>query len=147
MVSITGWCRTFTWLLLASQGAQAATLSQNTQDLFDESMNFLDTIYDRAASYLYYFYYPLAAGPHETRSSVWYATGLLQRNKGDDVEQAIKIIKAVIGDQEKNKTLQWFGDYTVYPEQPTVGTDAYPASVGAIHWHFDHTKIVWLIRL
>ncbi|KAH7024365.1 uncharacterized protein B0I36DRAFT_250683 [Microdochium trichocladiopsis] len=115
--------------LLALRGAQAVTLSPNTQDLFDESMNFLDTIYDRSASYLYYFYYPLAAGPHETRSSVWYATGLLQRNKGDDVEQAVKIIKAVIGDQEKNKTLQWFGDYTVYPEQPTVGTEAYPAVI------------------
>lgn len=114
---------------LASRCAEAVTLSPNTQDLFDESMNFLDKIYDRSASYLYYFYYPLAAGPHETRSSVWYATGLFQRNEGDDVEQAVKIIRAVIGDQEKNKTLQWFGDYTVYPEQPTVGTEAYPAVV------------------
>lgn len=130
MVAFTSWKRALAFGLYASSGVQAVKLSANTQDLFDESMNFLDTIYDKAASYLNYFYYPLAAGPHETRSSVWYATGLLQRNKGDDVEQAIKIIKAVIGDQEKNKTLQWFGDYTVYPEQPTVGTDAYPASVG-----------------
>ncbi|KXJ87215.1 hypothetical protein Micbo1qcDRAFT_216205 [Microdochium bolleyi] len=125
----TKWSTLFARGLLALHGVQAAKLSVNTQQLFDESMNFLDTIYDRSASYLYYFYYPLAAGPHETRSSVWYATGLLQRNEGDDAEQAIKIIKAVIGDQEKNETLQWFGDYTVYPEQPTVGTDAYPAKI------------------
>ncbi len=111
--------------LLAAQSVNAVCLSGHAKQMFDESMDFLDTIYDRSASYLYYFYYPLAAGPHETRSSVWYATGLLQRNRGDDVEQAIKIVKNVIRDQEKNTTVQWFGDYTVYPEQPTVGSPAY----------------------
>ncbi|KAJ0382608.1 hypothetical protein COL922a_012195 [Colletotrichum nupharicola] len=79
----------------------AIKLSDHTQDLFEESMNFLDKIYDPAAGYLYFFYFPLAAGKHETRSSVWYATGLLQRNEGDDVEQAVKIIKNVIADQKK----------------------------------------------
>ncbi|KAK6851764.1 hypothetical protein PG995_011889 [Apiospora arundinis] len=97
----------------------------HAQSLLDESMDFMDKIYDRDAGYLYYFYYPLAAGQHETRSSMWYATGLLQRNRGDDVDQAVKIIKNIIGDQEKNETLQWFGDYTVYPEQPTVGHGDY----------------------
>jgi hypothetical protein len=57
--------------------------------------------------------------------------GLLQRNKGDDVEQAIRILKNVIGDQEKNVEAQWYGDYTVYPEQPTVNSSAYPPSVGS----------------
>ncbi|KAK8123510.1 hypothetical protein PG999_003428 [Apiospora kogelbergensis] len=99
--------------------------SLHAQNLLVESMDFMDKIYDRDAGYLYYFYYPLAAGQHETRSSMWYATGLLQRNRGDDVDQAVRIIKNIIGDQEKNETLQWFGDYTVYPEQPTVGHGDY----------------------
>ncbi|KAF9877402.1 hypothetical protein CkaCkLH20_05102 [Colletotrichum karsti] len=111
------------------QVSSAAALSPFTQDLFDESMDFLDKIYDPAAGYLYFFYYPLAAGKHETRSSVWYATGLLQRNEGDDVKEAVKIIKNVIGDQKKIPGEQWFGDYTVYPEEPTVGTAAYPKNI------------------
>ncbi|KAK8092085.1 hypothetical protein PG997_002446 [Apiospora hydei] len=114
-------------LLLAVAGVSSAAteLKGHAQSLLDESMDFMDKIYDRDAGYLYYFYYPLAAGQHETRSSMWYATGLLQRNRGDDVDQAVRIIRNIIGDQEKNETLQWFGDYTVYPEQPTVGHGDY----------------------
>ncbi|KAF6817872.1 hypothetical protein CMUS01_12024 [Colletotrichum musicola] len=115
--------------LLGLRQAAAVELSNFTQDLFDESMTFMDKIYDPAAGYLYFFYYPLAAGKHETRSSVWYATGLLQRNQNDDVEQAVKIIKNVISDQKKVPGEQWYGDYTVYPEEPSVGTPAYPKNI------------------
>ncbi|KAK1978689.1 hypothetical protein LZ30DRAFT_632695 [Colletotrichum cereale] len=111
------------------QQVAAVELKAFTQDLFDQFMQFLDKIYDPVAGYLYYFYYPLAAGKHETRSSVWYASGLLQRNTCDDVEQAIKIIKNVIDGQKKNPEDQWYGDYTVYPEEPTVGTLAYPKNI------------------
>lgn len=76
-------------------------------DMFDTSMSFLDQIYDPSAGYLWYFYYPLAAGKHETRSTVWYAAGLLRRNEGDDVGNAVRIIKSVIGDQKKNASDQW----------------------------------------
>ncbi|KAL3299311.1 hypothetical protein RB213_000384 [Colletotrichum asianum] len=100
--------------LTAMNLAVAVKLSDHTQDLFDESMNFLDKIYDPVAGYLYFFYFPLAAGKHETRSSVWYATGLLQRNEGDDVKEAVKIIKNVIADQKK---------------EPTVGSSAYPKNI------------------
>ncbi|KAK7918270.1 hypothetical protein PG985_010144 [Apiospora marii] len=96
-------------LLLAAVGVTSAVDLKghvHAQSLLDESLEFMDKIYDRDAGYLYYFYYPLAAGQHETRSSMW-------------------IIKNIIGDQEKNETLQWFGDYTVYPEQPTVGHGDY----------------------
>ncbi|PYI01565.1 hypothetical protein BO78DRAFT_327281 [Aspergillus sclerotiicarbonarius CBS 121057] len=113
-------------LALLGGAVHAVALSQDAQDLFNESMTLQDAIYDPAASYLHYFYYPLAAGPHETRSTVWYSAGLLQRNQGSDVQEAVKILENVIGDQEKNTSVQWYGDYTVYPEQPTVGTPAYP---------------------
>ncbi|CAN8101694.1 unnamed protein product [Discula destructiva] len=92
-------------------------------------MSYLDQIYDSIAGYLWYTYYPLAAGKHETRSTVWYAAGLLRRNQGDDVDNAVRIITSVIGDQEKNVGAQWYGDYTKYPEQPTVGTAWYPEKI------------------
>jgi hypothetical protein len=117
-------------LLALSARVSAVTLKGHPQDMFEKSMSFLDQLYDDSVGYLYWFYFPLAAGQHETRSSVWYVPGLLQRNQGDDVEQAIRILKNVIGDQEKNVEAQWFGDYTVYPEQPTVNSSAYPPSVG-----------------
>lgn len=111
--------------LLCANVARSVELSEHAQTLFDQSMSFQDQIYDPEVSYLRYFYYPLAAGPHETRSTIWYSVGLLQRNQGDDVKEAVKILENVIGDQEKNTTVQWYGDYTVYPEQPTVGSAAY----------------------
>ncbi|PSR79994.1 hypothetical protein BD289DRAFT_374790 [Coniella lustricola] len=97
--------------------------------MFNQSMSFLDQIYDPSAGYLWYFYFPLAPGKHETRSSVWYAAGLLRRNEGDDVEQANKIITSVITGQQKNVSDQWYGDYTKYPEEPTVGTAWYPEDI------------------
>lgn len=129
MLSNINWFCVFSLGLLGASVVRAIELSKDVQALFDESMTLQDAIYDSSASYLRYFYFPLAAGPHETRSTVWYSVGLLQRNHGDDVQEAIKIIKNVIGDQEKNTTVQWYGDYTVYPEQPTVGSLAYPPSV------------------
>lgn len=115
--------------LLAANAVQSADLSPQAWSLFEQSMSFQDQIFDSEVSYLRYFYYPLAAGPHETRSTVWYSIGLLQRNQGDDVKQAVKILENVIGDQEKNSSVLWYGDYTVYPEQPTVGSPAYPPVV------------------
>lgn len=111
--------------LAAVEGTRAAELKGYAKDMFVESMNFLDDIYDPVAGYLEYFYYPLAAGRHETRSSAWYAAGLLQRNKDTDLEEAVKIITNIIGGQNKNISAQWFGDYTKYPEEPTVGSPAY----------------------
>ncbi|KAL3469947.1 hypothetical protein BJX99DRAFT_267814 [Aspergillus californicus] len=115
--------------LLGANAVHSAKLDANTEALFNESMTIQDAIYDPSVSYLRYFYYPLAAGPHETRSTVWYSVGLLQRNQGSDVDEAINILHNVIGDQEKNTSAQWYGDYTTYPEQPTVGSPAYPAVI------------------
>ncbi|GIJ97904.1 hypothetical protein Aspvir_000010 [Aspergillus viridinutans] len=115
--------------LLGASLVRSAKLSKQSQALFDQSMTLLDDIYDPAASYLHNFYFPLAAGPHETRSTVWYSVGLLQRNQGNDLNEAVKILKNVIAGQEKNTSAQWYGDYTVYPEQPTVGSPAYAPGI------------------
>lgn len=100
-------------------------MTPHVHTMFHQEMKFLDDLYDPVAGYLYYFYYPLAAGPHETRSTVWYAAGLLLRNEGNDTANAVRIVKDVIANQEKNVSAQWYGDYTVYPEQPTVGSPSY----------------------
>jgi hypothetical protein len=125
-----------TGLLALGLPAQAARMTPLASKMFHEEMTFLDNLYDPVAGYLYYFYYPLAAGPHETRSTVWYATGLLQRNEGNDRANAVRIIKDVIAGQEKNVSVQWFGDYTVYPEQPTVGSPSYAPVVCPVHRSF-----------
>lgn len=124
------WLQALGTALLGASLVHSVQLSHHAQTLFDESMTLQDAIYDPSASYLRYFYFPLAAGPHETRSSIWYSVGLLQRNLDNDAEEAAKILKNIIGDQEKNKSAQWYGDYTKYPEQPTVGSPAYPPVVG-----------------
>jgi hypothetical protein len=117
--------------LLGASLVRSAELSKQTQALFDQSMTILDDIYDPTVSYLHNFYFPLAAGPHDTRSTVWYSVGLLQRNQGNDLKEAVKILKNVIAGQEKNMSAQWYGDYTVYPEQPTVGNPAYAPDVSS----------------
>lgn len=129
MFSKRNWFKALSLSLLSADLVHSVKLGPNSHDMFDQSMTILDDIYDPSAGYLYYFYYPLAAGPHETRSSVWYSVGLLQRNRGSDVDEAVKIIENVIGGQEKNTSVQWYGDYTVYPEQPTVGSPAYEPKV------------------
>ncbi|GKZ26742.1 hypothetical protein AbraCBS73388_003122 [Aspergillus brasiliensis] len=88
-------------------------------------MEYLDRMYDATAGYVYD---PSAATAlrHDTRTSVWYAVGLLARDQGDDVSQAMTIIRNVIDAQFKDTSDQWYGDYQQYPEEPTVGTPAYP---------------------
>lgn len=123
------WSRSLTLGLLALSGVRSVKLSKHAQSIFDESMIIPDQVYDSEAGYLHNFYYPLGALDHDCRSSVWYATGLLQRNRGCDAEDAIKIIRNVIGGQQKNVSAQWYGDYQSYPEQPSVGSAAYPPVV------------------
>lgn len=93
--------------LAVTAGAHAASpLTGHPKQLLDESMDFMDMIYDPEAGYLF-DYFSQAALAHNTRSSPWYAAGLLQRNTGDDVAQASKIITNVIGDQYKDPSDQW----------------------------------------
>jgi hypothetical protein len=73
--------------------------------LLHESMDWMDMYYDNERAYM--FSLNAAALTHETRASVWYAAGLLARNEADDVEQAVRIVKNVIGGQFKNESDQW----------------------------------------
>jgi len=70
-------------------------------------MGWMDGYYDPAAGYLYSLD-AAAALRHDTRSSAWYAIGLLARNEGDDVTNAEKILTNVVLGQYKNPTEQWY---------------------------------------
>ncbi|KXH64760.1 hypothetical protein CNYM01_02074 [Colletotrichum nymphaeae SA-01] len=105
-----------------------ANLSTNAQGLLTESMTWMDQYYDRSAGYLYDIG-SASALRHETRSSVWYALGLLARNDGDDAAEAEKIIKNTIGAQFKNVSEQWYGDYQKYDGEPYVGSPYYEDSI------------------
>lgn len=76
----------------------------HAQDLLAQSMSFMDRIYDSEAGYLFYLNSALL---HETRSSAWYAAGLLARDENDDRDQAIKIISNIISPQFHNASEQW----------------------------------------
>lgn len=97
----------FTALVGATAAASFTdSLDKNAKALLTESMNWMDIYYDSKAGYLYYFDTATALR-HETRSSIWYAFGLLARNKEDDVSEAEKIITNVIQAQYKAPAHEW----------------------------------------
>ncbi|KAI8232836.1 hypothetical protein K4K54_011488 [Colletotrichum sp. SAR 10_86] len=112
----------------ATASSYVANLSVNAQGLLNESMAWMDQYYDRSAGYLYDFG-SASALRHETRSSVWYALGLLARNNGDDAAEAEKIITNTIAGQFKVESEQWYGDYQKYDGEPYVGSENYPGSI------------------
>lgn len=83
-----------------------ARLPKDSQGLFNESMQWMDAFYDPEAGYLYDLG-ATAALRHETRSSAWYSLGLLARNEGSDVADALKIITNIIDGQFKDPSKQW----------------------------------------
>jgi hypothetical protein len=109
-MSQTSRIRLFTQLLVAFFFICNATAyhewQSNAKDLLTKSMNWMDTLYDPPAGYM--FNAVEGALTHETRSSSWYAAGLLARNDGDDKEQAAKIIRNIIGAQNHNASDQWY---------------------------------------
>ncbi|KAI9645509.1 hypothetical protein NHQ30_006249 [Ciborinia camelliae] len=133
MVLLMMWLlKVATVLLIASTTARAgsyvSSLPNNAQGLFNESMSYLDRVYDDSAGYLYETS-GTAALRHEVRSSAWYAIGLLARNQDSDIFEAEKIISNVINGQFKDPKDQWYGDYQKEPEEPEVGSSYYAPSI------------------
>ena len=114
----------------------SSNFTNHAHSLLTQSMTFMDQLYDPIAGYLYRFDTALL---HDTRSSSWYAAGLLARaslsntttttSSSTDISEAIQIIKNIITPQFTNTSEQWYGDYQSYPEQPYPGTEQYPAKI------------------
>ncbi|KPM43742.1 hypothetical protein AK830_g2758 [Neonectria ditissima] len=115
-------------LLASGKAADTSPWTDNVQELFSESMEWMDRYYDSKLGYLYDLDREDALR-HNTRSSAWYALGLLSRNEDNDVDEAEKIIANVIGGQFTDKSKQWYGTYQKYPEEPEVGTAVYPSRI------------------
>lgn len=109
MVAFSRFCAALTLLGCGATASRALTKGSDTEsyasNLLHESMDWLDMFYDQERGYL--FSLDSAALVHETRSSAWYAAGLLARNEADDAEQAVRIVTNIIGGQFKNESLQW----------------------------------------
>jgi hypothetical protein len=71
-----------------------STLPLNAQGLLSESMEWMDGFYDPSAGYLF-------------DESAWYAVGLLARNNGTDLQEALKILTNVVNAQFKDPRDQW----------------------------------------
>jgi hypothetical protein len=96
--------------ICASQASSSyvSSLSTNAQEVLNESMSWMDGYYDSTVGYLYSLD-AAAALNHDTRSSAWYAIGLLARNAGkDDIEDAERILTNIIQGQYKDPTQQWY---------------------------------------
>lgn len=117
----------FAAILACGHAAQVSDWTDNVQEMFTESMDWLDTYYDPNMGYLYDLDRENSLR-HNSRSSVWYALGLLARNEDSDSKEADKIIKALIGGQFTDSEKQWYGTYQKYPEEPEVGSEHYPAT-------------------
>ncbi|KAL9108616.1 MAG: hypothetical protein Q9227_006562 [Pyrenula ochraceoflavens] len=110
--------------------SSVSSLPLPAQSLFNQSIAWLDTFFDDNVGYLHNLD-AQSALHHDTRSSVWYAVGLLARdgNLGADRQNALRIIRNVVQGQYKDPSEQWFGDYQQSPEEPYVGSPAYPAKI------------------
>ena len=93
-------------LPLSAVSSYISSLPENAQGLFNESMEWMDDFHDAKAGYLLDVS-AASALRHETRSSAWYAVGLLARNNGSDAEQAMKILSNVVAGQFKDPKDQW----------------------------------------
>jgi hypothetical protein len=105
MVAILRACLTVSVLVHGALAIGHNDTKPYAANLLQESMIWMDMYYDSDRAYLYSL--DATALTHDTRSSVWYAAGLLARNEDDDVTQAIRIVKNVVGAQFKNESLQW----------------------------------------
>ena len=93
---------------VAATASYVGDLTHNAQTLFNESMAWLDNFNDREYGALYNVD-STSALRHGTRSSVWYAVGLLARNEGQDVDDALRMIVNVINGQFKDPKDNWYG--------------------------------------
>lgn len=67
------------------------TFASDAQDLFDYSMAISDARFDETYKFVQY----PDNGPWSVRFTAWYVPGLLYRNKGKDLENAIGAIKSM----------------------------------------------------
>jgi hypothetical protein len=98
-----------------------ASLDNNTRELFQESMNLDDQLYDDTVKLVHrpgYQSNPSRGGSYMVRESSWYALGLLFRDASGDRQRAAGILDAVLKQQYLTPGVKWYGTYRRTPEEP-----------------------------
>jgi hypothetical protein len=98
-----------------------ASLDNNTRELFQESMDLDDQLYDDTVKLVHrpgYQSNPSRGGSYMVRESSWYALGLLFRDASGDRQRAAGILDAVLKQQYLTPGVKWYGTYRRTPEEP-----------------------------
>lgn len=103
-------------------------LNNYSQQMFDESMAWQDTYYDKHVGYLVTADTTLP-GRYDTRQTAWYAVGLVARNENDDLDRAARIISNLHTSQYKDPSKIFYGDINQAPEEPTPQDEVYPIEI------------------
>src|ERR1700735_1982754 len=98
-----------------------ASLDNNTRELFQESMNLDDQLYEDTVKLVHrpgYQSNPSRGGSYMVRESSWYTLGLLFRDASGDRQRAAGILDAVLKQQYLTPGVKWYGTYRRTPEEP-----------------------------
>ena len=101
------------------------SLDANARELFVASMRWMENYWDEAAGLLWASGDTHLVNTHHTiRGSVWYAFGLLMRNRADDNARAIRVIDTVLRYQFDAPERVFHGTFMRAPEEPSASADA-----------------------
>ncbi|KAH7070398.1 hypothetical protein BKA63DRAFT_605653 [Paraphoma chrysanthemicola] len=145
-------------LIAACFGAQACAiairgservLSPEAQDLFDWSMHVQDNRYDASYNLIQYS----DKGIWSVRFTAWYTAGLLWRNEGDDLGNALASIENILACQMTSDfDAPWYGTYKLSPDEPdpTLDSPLYPSKIYTTYdpnWReFIGTQLIQLVE-
>ena len=111
--------------VLSTVAKHFESLDASARDLFDASMRWMEKHWDEVAGLLWDSGDSKFAAPHHTiRGSVWYAFGLLMRNRADDNARAFRVIDTVLNYQFDAPERVFHGTFFRAPEEPYPPADA-----------------------
>jgi hypothetical protein len=100
---------------------QYDSFDTNARDLFDASMRWMEKRWDDAAGLLWE---SGDASRHSIRGSVWYAFGLLMRDRAGDKARAVRVIDTILHYQFDAPERIFHGTFFRAPEEPYPPGDA-----------------------
>ena len=109
-----------------SEGISLSDLSPYARHLATESLKWSEGFWDPDSALLWSHRQDGAV--LMVRNSVWFAVGLLLRNRGDDVEQACRTIDAIIDNQFDEPGTPYHGTFYRYVGEP------HPSEGDAVMW-------------
>ena len=94
-------------------------LDSNARDLFVIAMQWMEGRWDEAVGLLWESEDARLLPPHHSiRGSLWYAFGLLMRNRPEDTDRAVRVIEAVLTYQLDARDRVFHGTFLRAPEEP-----------------------------